>query len=464
MTALLMMLTTLAGGMDITCGCPRNAVILPIGPVLLHSENVIVTVDGRVLSATDEPVAPVWTCTEGVVVTDEYTSEDATVGRVYGRLAGPWTAPYTGPPPPVDAPGVERAYVPSPSAQYPFSDAGIAFRRSDGQDYLVVHGADGTTRWVDALPPLVGPNTALCLLVAFENREMPGAVGLTADQRLYAANRDGTVMAWAGAGSAREGPKGWCVRGAPDGAWAELKADCPPEVLTIDGGAIIGLGDAPNGLFAPVAVNVGTRGNMCKGHGWLTRVPNLVGRASVRSSGLWYEWQGLALQPGSGEVRVCWDDPELWAPSPDGKWAATIDVYRSAHPADWQSGKSPPEPQEAWLTVCQAGVEWEAPAMRPFVRWGERVYAGLMEYGVPARFRPVWSHDGRLIASGQKVFDALSGAVRAELPGEAPWPLAFRTDGRLVWTDAAADSRALYAWTPGRGQSEELPLPKSARE
>ena len=465
MTPLVMVLATLAGGTDVTCGSPRYAVILPLGPVLLDDERVVVTWDGKVVGAMEEPgVSYVWTCPGGSIAVFEYTSEDPRTGRAYGGLAGPCTTPYAGPPPPPDTPAVERVYLPSPSATYPFSDAGIAARRSDGQDYLIVSGQDGSTRWADSPPPLSGPNAALCLLDGFEDKSIPGPEGLPTERRLFAANRDGTVIAWAQVGATRDGPKGWCVPNSPDGPWGDLNVECPSEVLTIDGGAIIGLSDAANGLFAPVAVTVGTRHNMCKGRGWLTRVPDLVGRASVRSSGLWYEWQGLALQPGTGETRVCWDDPELWAPSPDGKWAATVDVYRSAHPGDWQPDKPTPAPQEAWLTVCQAGVEWEAPAMRPLVRWAERVYGGPMDYGVPARFRPVWSHDGTLVASGHKVFDAASGSVRTELPGEAPWPLAFARNGRLIWTDAAADRRSLYAWTPGRGQSEELPLPKPARE
>ncbi len=443
MTAALLVLSAVLGA-----GSTLPAVVaLPGGgPVLLPRNGVVLDGTGGLLEAEpvsglDEASVSVWRTASGSIVIRE--SERGVVARAYGPLAGPER---------MSRPDYGCASLALPLGGPAGSPAVIAEKASG--PYLVVDAWSGLPQWVDTLPAGM-PFDALF------------AIGL--DTPVLALREGGVPGLPAGASVSMLGPDGtWVVTetGGKPTLYARVVGQPLAEAgwklpeaftaLTLSPGRLIGFAGQPP--LAPSVIDLATGEDLHPVRGWLSAPPAFPGRRVERSNGAWLEFAGVAIHPETGDSRVCWSDPAVWTPSPDGQWSAVLDAYRSAdpHAADGASAS------EVWLVVVPAGDEFEAPLRRPTTRWGACVAREPADAWPPEALRPVWSLDGALVASGAGVFDAATGA-RVGTLAEGARPLAFLADGRLAYAEPVSgdEAPALRVWDRETGFATEFTLDKA---
>ncbi|MBD3173883.1 MAG: hypothetical protein GF320_01780 [Armatimonadia bacterium] len=434
--------------------------VAPGGPVLIPGAEVLVDRDGTILEA--ERIAhsggghwaEAWRTARGTVVV--IGGEDlAPSARAYGDL-GPYLA------------GTSTWHYPCATRdRYPIGgsmETGAVLAPDDGGSYLLIGGWSGVPEWRDdfteadlvaggpfTAPP---PGTAMLQMLGLAPEDL--VVG--------ALSPDGLLMYGTYPSEDDRQAPAWYQRPYLGGEWIALRGLPGQAPLDILGTTGIFISSLDLGAAGPYMVDLASGEVLCEPRGWMTGdLPHGAARRVERADGPWLEWHGVSVNPVTGGVRICWDEPRLWAPSPDGQWSAVIDAYRPANPLDW--GDELPDAGESWLAVVPPGSEQEAPMLRPQARWAQPIARRTPEWP-PMRLRPVWSLDGSLVACGDRVFHAATGQVAGELPGARPWPVAFTASGALLWIDwEGGETYQLLEWTEGSTARipatliDALPLP-----
>lgn len=424
--------------------------VAPGGPVLLADAGLVVDRDGTLLAAErlirsgEEQWAEAWRTARGTIVAIGGDSRPLSA-RAYGPLAA---SPQ----------GTSALHYPCATrGDYPIggpAEVGAVIAPQGDGSLLLIGGWSGVPEWRDGLSPadvvLGGP-----FLVPPPGLALVQHLGLApAGLAVEAISPDGLFIQGL-LKTGREAAPAWFRRAFLGAQWTPLEGLPGQTPLDIVGTTGVFVSDLSRGASGPYMVDLATGTVLREPRGWMTEdLPVGVGRAVMRADGPWYEWRGMSVNPVTGGVRVCWDDPRLWAPSPDGQWSAVIDAYRPAAPLDWE--EAPPAPQEVWLAILPAGSEQEVPMLRPQARWAQPVARHLEEWP-PLRLAPVWSLDGSLVACGERVFRADSGQMVGELLGADPWPVAFTATGALLWVEGTGGATRLWEWTEGA----RLPTPPS---
>lgn len=210
-----------------------------------------------------------------------------------------------------------------------------------------------------------------------------------------------------------------------------------------------------DGLLAPFVLDLGSGQVLVAPRPWLSGLPEPRpwARAVDRAGAEWLELPSLSAELRSGEVRLNWSDPAVWAPSPDGEWATVLDAYGSARP--FAAPNASRGPLDVWLALVPEGDEFESPLRRPSTRWAVSV---SREYGgpwPPLGLAPVWSPEGTMLASGRLVVDATTGAEVARLEADAV-AVAFVGEERVLYLCHGDGEPVLRERDLESGLSEDL--------
>lgn len=437
---------------------PSVVRVAPGGPVLIPPAGLVIDRDGSLLRAErlahsgKKHWAEAWRTARGTIVL--MGNDGESIGaRAYGPLA------------PVPR-GLSTFHYPCATRdQYPIGgpmEAGAIIAPEDDGSFLVIRGWSGAAEWRDELTDadmvlggaMLSPSPGTALIER---------LGLApTDLSVHAVSADGRFAYGLLPTDGEDAPT-WFSRAALGAEWTGLRGLPGQAPLDVIGAVALFVSPLDLGPAGPFMVDLLTGEVLREPRGWMVdELPSGMARRVTRSDGPWFEWRGMSVNPVTGGVRICWDDPQLWAPAPDGQWSAVLDAYRPAAPVNWAKG--PPESCEAWLAVVPAGSEQEAPMLRPQARWAQPV-ARAVEGWPPLHLAPVWSLDGRLVACGERVFRADSGQMAGELAGTSPWPIAFTSAGSLLWLDRDGDAGELFEWSLGTegaspaSLSQALPLP-----